>query len=158
VSAPAEGCARVRLRSVSILSSGAAFRCRNEGDRYTIVHDMTCVTTESLCQSISISIVNVHNAFRSRVQRSEILNSFWSLQDHLARLVDAASDRPAEVFGLLKENHPLLIQNIVGVLAAAAEGSLARNAAVSSCCETINELLMELETLEPTSRPATAGA
>lgn len=119
---------------------------------------MTCATTESLCESICISIVNVHNVLRSRVQRSEVLNSFWSLQDHLARLVDAASDRPAEVFGLLREDYPRLIQNIVGVLTAASEGSLAQNAAVISCCGTINELLMKLEMLKPLSRSNTAGA
>lgn len=119
---------------------------------------MTCATTVSLCESISISIVNARSALRSGVQRSEVLNSFWSLQDHLARLVDAASDDPTEVFGLLKEDHPRLIQNIVGVLGAASEGSLAQNAAVTSCCGTVNELLMKLEMLKPLSRSTAAGA
>ncbi len=119
---------------------------------------MASVNVETLCQSISLSIANVRLLFRSPGHIPEILDSVWSIQDHLGRLVDAASDRPVEVFLFLKEEHPQLLQDITGVLGIVSKGSFAPNAAITASCGRVNGLLTKLELLKPLSRSNTVGA
>ncbi|MBV8811828.1 MAG: hypothetical protein JO033_24420 [Acidobacteriaceae bacterium] len=119
---------------------------------------MPSVNIETLCESISTSIANVRIFSRSPAHISEILDSVWSIQDYLGRLVDAASDRPVEVFRLLKSEHPELLQDIGGVLGTVSNGSLARNAAIAASFATVTGLLRKLEVLRPLSRSNTVGA
>jgi hypothetical protein len=119
---------------------------------------MVRVDVDDLCQSISVSIANVRMLLRSRGQVPDILDCFWSIQDRLARLVDAASDCPFEVFRPLKEEHPQLLRDVICLLGTASRGSFVRNAAIASSCEAVNQLLIKLEALKPLSRSQTAGA
>lgn len=115
------------------------------------------VNLNDLCPSISVCVANIRFFLSSRPQISEILNSFWDLRDHLGRLVDAASDRPLDVFDFLKCEYPQLVRDIIGALGTALQKGLTRNAAVRSSCEAINEFLIKLEQLKPLTHSSVAG-
>lgn len=120
--------------------------------------NMISAGLNDLCQSISVSVANARFLLRSQAQLSEILDCFWGLQDRLGRLVDEASDQPLEVFDFLSREHPQLLRDVIGSLSMASREGVARNAAVGSSCEAINELLLKLETFKPLSRSSVAGS
>ena len=110
---------------------------------------MDRAAVQYLCHEASMATAKVRDVFRQRIARPDILDRFWSVQDHLARLVDAASDHPEKVFDVLNQEYSHLLRDIIDVLVFAASTRIAHNAAVTASCESINELLMRLERLKP---------
>lgn len=110
--------------------------------------DTKPLNTGTACEAISNSILKIRNGLRSNAGASELMNLFWVVQDNLGRLVDAASDYPSVTFDLIREFYPRLLQDIIGVLAAAAKKDVIRNMALYASCAAINELLMKLERLK----------
>ena len=101
-----------------------------------------------LCQEAAVSIKEAYDFVHYPAQNAELLGGFWGVQDQLTRLVEAACDDPDDVFDILREEHRQLFQDVIGVLSSASRAGLTRNAAISTSCEAINQLLTKLEMLK----------
>ena len=90
------------------------------------------------------AVASVRLAFRTKLDKSEILDAYWRLEDRLHRIVDLVSDSP-EAADQLQSAHPRLVRDVVGLLEVSTRLRFSRIPAVDLCCETINSYLIELE-------------
>jgi hypothetical protein len=119
---------------------------------------MTLQAMEQTCDLISLALAEIRKGIRARLQPAEFLDSFWRLQDNLARIVDAASDNPTETLRYLKSKHSAFSRNIIAVLSILTNGCWTRNSGIKASCDAVNEMLIKLEQLKELSNAKTATA
>lgn len=112
---------------------------------------------ENLCQKVASSVSEVRKVFRSSLPVPEILDSYWSLQDNLSRLLEALTDHPEETAEAL-DSCPGLLKDVVDVLEFSSKLQTLKNIpAVREASESINDSLVEIQYLKQ-SRALTASA
>ena len=111
---------------------------------------------EELCKNVENAVEQLRTGFRSKIDTPEMLDRFWCVQDHLARLVDSASDYQQDTFDILRRNHPRLIRNIIDVLSFTDRGQLRSLSAVNRATLAINGSLAALEYLREEGRAMAA--
>lgn len=102
---------------------------------------------DNLCAIANSSAKLIVECWTLQSDHSEILNTFWSLRDTMARLVSKATDEPGRVLRNLNANYPTLRTDIEKAMQTARHRGLVRIAAVNESCIAIRVLLSDLNGL-----------
>ena len=106
---------------------------------------MEIIKAEPLWQSVAAVVSHVRRVFRSAHPIPETLDRFCRLRDHLHRLLEAATDYPAETREVL-EQHPRLLADVLDVLAFSAKlQAVSSLVAARAATEAANNSPLELE-------------
>ena len=109
------------------------------------------------CGEVVQAVQQIRHIFRSSscIKTSELINSFWALQDHLHRLVAILSDDPTGVFAI-NQKYSGLTSEVIDVVGFASKTNVGKLPAMHFSCQAIHDLLFELQNLKPTSMAASA--
>ena len=118
---------------------------------------MSCETAETLCDAMARSASEARYGL-AFLEIEEVLDRLWDLQDHLNRLVDVLSDRPAELGRGSDGQYQRLRKEIGDVLAHVRTGAWSWNPGTNSCCREIEGLLAKLDMYRVPELARTASA
>lgn len=111
--------------------------------------------TFQLCASVKHAIDEVQEVLGGRYDICDTMESFWSLQDGIARLVEAAHDYRGDTFAVVDRHYPTLIEEVFDLLTTARQFPSVYG--VKASCAAIDKSLLLLKSFKQQSRAAGAG-
>ena len=102
------------------------------------------------CDELALAVHQLRDTFRASisVKREELLDRFWSVQDHLHRVVALVSDDPGNL-AEVQERYGPLISEVIDILGFTAQTNVGQLPAVTASCRAINDLLLAWQELKP---------
>jgi hypothetical protein len=110
---------------------------------------MEKLTADAYRNRVETALQKLWLSIRTQSSSETLLNSFWTLQDELSRLLQATTESP-----WLATQYPGLATRILNELKAVNTLKIASLPAIAASCNSINESLIRLESAKQQFRSA----